>query len=83
MKRRTVSADEPQGRLRAVRDELPPPRDLVPHEDCLQVVCTLGREAAEFYRLEAAKSGVPLHRLLRRLLESWAGTGATQSPLKN
>lgn len=83
MKRRTVSADEPQGRLRAVKDDLPPPRDLVPHEDCVQVACTLGREAAEFYRLEAAKAGVPMHRLLRRLLESWSGTGGVNEKLNN
>ena len=76
MKRRTASADEPQGRLRALKDDLPPPQDLVPHEDSVQVGVALGREAAEFYRLEAAKAGLPVHRLLRRLLESWAASGA-------
>ena len=76
MKRRTVSADEPQGRLRAVRDELPPPKALVPHEDTLPVTVSLGHEAAEFYRLEAARAGLPVHRYLRRLLESWM-TGGT------
>lgn len=76
MKRRTVSADEPQGRLRAVRDELPLPQDLVPHEDSIPVTVSLSREAAEFYRVEAAKSGLSLHRFLRRMLESWT-TGST------
>ena len=71
MKRRTVSADEPQGRLRAVKDDLPLPRELVPHEDSVPVTIALSREAAELYRLEAAKAGLPLHRFIRRMLESW------------
>lgn len=71
MKRRTASADEPQGRLRAVRDDLPPPQALVPHEDSVPVTISLSREAAEFYRVEAAKAGLPVHRFLRRMLESW------------
>jgi hypothetical protein len=71
MKRRTVSADEPQGRLRAVKDDLPPPRELVPHENSIPVTVSLSREAAEFYRLEAAKAGLPIHRFIRRMLESW------------
>jgi len=78
MKRRTVSADEPQGRLRSVRDELPPPQALVPHEDSVPVTVSLSREAAEFYRVEAARAGLPVHRYLRRMLESWMAAAAVR-----
>ena len=75
MKRKTSSADEPHGRLRAVKDELPPPRELIPREDSVVVSVSLSREAAEFYRLGAAKAGLPMHRFIRRWLETRATAG--------
>jgi hypothetical protein len=38
----------------------------------VQVTCALSREAAEFFRLEAAQTKLPVHRLLRRVLEAYA-----------
>jgi len=55
-----------------VQDTLPHPRELVPREDSVQVTCALSREAAEFFRLEAAQTKLPVHRLLRRVLEAYA-----------
>ena len=72
MKRRTALSPEPRGRLRVVQDTLPHPRELVPREDSVQVTCALSREAAEFFRLEAAQTKLPVHRLLRRVLEAYA-----------
>lgn len=72
MKRRTALSAEPRGRLRLVPDTLPHPRELVPREDSVQVTCALSREAAEFFRVEAAKTKLPVHRLLRRVLEAYA-----------
>ena len=60
-----------QGRLRAVRDELPPPNALVPHEDTLPVTVSLGHEAAEFYRLEAARAAVREMLAGRRPWQPW------------
>ena len=72
MKRRTALSAEPRGRLRLVPDTLPHPRELVPREDSVQVKCALSREAEEFFRLEAAQTKLPVHRLLRRVLEAYA-----------
>jgi hypothetical protein len=72
MKRRTALSAEPRGRLRLVPDTLPHPRELVPREDSVQVTCALSREAAEFFRVEAAQTKLPVHRLLRRVLEAYA-----------
>ena len=72
MKRRTALSAEPRGRLRVVQDTLPHPRELVPREDSVQITCALSREAAEFFRLEAAHTKLPVHRLLRRVLEAYA-----------
>ena len=72
MKRRTALSAEPRGRLRVVQDTLPHPRELVPREDSVQITCALSREAAEFFRLEAAQTRLSVHRLLRRVLEAYA-----------
>lgn len=77
MKRRTALSAEPRGRLRLLPDTLPHPRELVPREDSVQVTCSLSREAAEYFRVEAAQMKQPVHRLLRRVLEAYASECAS------
>ena len=64
--------DEPLGRLRIVRDFLPPPEDVVFTEEGVKVTIALSKRSVEFFKGEARKHNTQYQRMIRRLLDAYA-----------
>jgi hypothetical protein len=60
------------GKVRVVRDFLPPPEDLILAEDNVKVTLSLTRRSIDFFKREAKKHRVPYQRMIRRLVDEYA-----------
>jgi predicted DNA binding CopG/RHH family protein len=58
---------------RIIPDFLPPPSELVYREDTVKVTIALSRSSVEFFKREAAKHQVSYQKMIRRLLDEYAG----------
>ena len=56
MKKKTVSMDKPNGQLTRVKDFLPPPSELVAHDDTVKVTLALSKESVDFSRIRPKKT---------------------------
>ena len=59
--------------VRIISDFLPPPSELIFKEDTVKVTIALSRSSVEFFKREAAKHEVSYQRMIRRLLDEYAG----------
>ena len=64
--------DERLGRLKIVRDFLPPPEDLVFRDEGVKVTIALSKRSVEFFKDEARKHKTQYQRMIRRLLDAYA-----------
>ena len=71
MSKRTRSTDEPIGKLKRVKDFLPPPAYLVPREETVKVTLALSKESVAFFKDAAKKSKVPYQRMIRSLVDQY------------
>ena len=69
MKRRVSYTDEPLGDIRAIKDFLPPPSELVYKEDTVKVTLGLSRRSVDFFKQEAKKHDTQYQKMIRRLLD--------------
>ena len=65
--------DEPLGDLKVVPDFLPRPEDLVFREEGVKVTIALSKRSVEFFKNEARKHNTQYQRMIRRLLDAYAG----------
>ena len=72
MRQKIVYTDEPIGRIRIIKDFLPPPDQLVLKDDGVKVTICLSRRSVEFFKAHAKKSKVPYQRMIRRVLDEYA-----------
>jgi hypothetical protein len=72
MSRRIEYTNEPLGRLRVIRDFLPPPEALAFREEGVKVTIALSKYSVDFFKREAQKHGTQYQRMIRRLLDSYA-----------
>lgn len=63
--------NEPLGRLRVVRDFLPPPGDLVFRDEGVKVTIALSKRSVQFFKGEARKHNTQYQRMIRRLLDAY------------
>jgi hypothetical protein len=80
MSARIRYTNEPLGRLRIVRDFLPPPEDLVFRDEAVKVTIALSKRSVDFFKSEARKHKTQYQRMIRRLLDAYAqhhGEGLT------
>ena len=73
MKRFSGYADEPIGRIQVIKDFLPPPDQLILKDDGVKVTISLSRRSVDFFKSHAKKSKVPYQRMIRRVLDEYAG----------
>ena len=64
-------SDEPLGRLKVIRDFLPPPEKLTFREEAVKVTIALSRRSVDFFKREAQKRRTQYQRMIRRLLDSY------------
>lgn len=73
MKNRKVKYSEGEiGRLRVVKDFLPPPDQLVLREENVKVTLSLSRRSLDFFKREAKQRRVPYQRMIRALVDEYA-----------
>ena len=64
--------DEPLGRLKIVRDFLPPPANLVVRDEGVKITIALSKRSVDFFKDEARKHNTQYQRMIRRLLDAYA-----------
>lgn len=72
MSARPRYTDEPLGRLKVVRDFLPPPEDLVFRDEGVKVTIALSKRSVDFFKGQARKHNTQYQRMIRRLLDAYA-----------
>jgi len=72
MKRKIRYTDEPLGKLRVVRDFLPPPEELAFKEEGIKVTMTLSKSSVEFFKRVALKFHTPYQTMIRKLIDTYA-----------
>jgi predicted DNA binding CopG/RHH family protein len=60
------------GKVKVVKDFLPPPDQLVLREENVKVTLSLSRRSLEFFKREAGKRRVPYQRMIRALVDAYA-----------
>ena len=73
MKKGDGYTDEPIGPIRVIKDFLPPPDQLILKDDGVKVTISLSRSSVDFFKAHARKSKVPYQRMIRRVLDEYAG----------
>lgn len=72
MKRKIKYTDEPMGKLRVVRDFLPPPGELVLKEDQVKITISLSKSSVEFFKEQAKKHRTSYQKMIRRVVDFYA-----------
>lgn len=62
----------PVGKLKRVRDFLPPPGDLVMPEETIKVTISLNRSSVEFFKRQAERYHTKYQKMIRELLDHYA-----------
>ena len=73
MKKKTVKYTEGEiGKVKVIKDFLPPPEKLVLREANVKVTLSLSQRSVDFFKREAAKQRVPYQRMIRALVDAYA-----------
>lgn len=72
MKRKIKYAEEPMGRLKVVKDFLPPPDKLVLKEDNVKVTISLKRSSINFFKERAKTQKTSYQRMIREVVDWYA-----------
>jgi len=72
MKSKIRYTDEPLGKLRVIDDFLPPPEDLVFHQEHVKVTMALSKSSVDFFKKEAKKHHTSYQAMIRRLIDLYA-----------
>ena len=69
MKSRIHYSDGPIGKVRVVRDFLPPPEELAFQEEQVKITIGLSKSSVTFFKKEAKKRHTQYQKMIRRLLD--------------
>ena len=72
MKSKIKYTDEPMGKMRVVKDFLPPPAQLVLKEENVKVTIALNKSSIEFFKREAQRYHTSYQKMIRRLIDLYA-----------
>jgi predicted DNA binding CopG/RHH family protein len=73
MTSKIVYTDGEIDEVRIIPDFLPPPAELAFREETVKVTIALSKQSVEFFKREAGKHGVSYQKMIRRLLDEYAG----------
>ncbi len=63
--------DMPRGKLIRIKDDLPPPHELVMPDDTVKVTIALNRKSVEFFKRAAEKNHTKYQKMIRELLDQY------------
>jgi len=73
MRQKIVYTDEPIGRIKIIKDFLPPPDQLILKDDGVKITISLSKRSVDFFKAYARQSKIPYQRMIRRVLDEYAG----------
>ncbi len=71
MKKKIKYTNEPLGKIRIIKDFLPPPEKLVFKDDQVKVTISLNKSSVEFFKKEAKKHRTQYQKMIRALLDNY------------
>ena len=71
MKKKVKYTNEPLGKIRIIKDFLPPPEKLVFKDDQVKVTIALSKSSVEFFKKEAKKHRTQYQKMIRALLDTY------------
>lgn len=63
--------DMPIGKIKVVKDFLPPPEELVMPEETVKVTLALTKSSLDFFKREAQKHGTKYQKMIRELVDRY------------
>lgn len=79
MRKRTITCRIGEtGKVKVVKDFLPPPDKLVLRQQNVKVTLSLSQRSVDFFKREAAKHRVPYQRMIRALVDAYAEREETE-----
>ena len=72
MRKPIRNSNEPLGRLKVIKDFLPPPGELIHREEMEKVTIALSKRSVAFFKREAHRHGTQYQRMIRALLDRYA-----------
>ncbi|AOY60155.1 CopG family transcriptional regulator [Desulfococcus multivorans] len=72
MKEKIKYTDEPMGKVKIVKDFLPPPSELALKEETVKITISLSKTSIDFFKSEAKKHHTQYQKMIRRLLDEYA-----------
>ena len=60
------------GKVKVVKDFLPPPEKLVLRQANVKVTLSLSQRSVDFFKREGAKQRIPYQRMIRALVDAYA-----------
>ena len=77
MKKKTIDPNMPVGKLIRIKDTLPPPEELMIPERTVKVTLRLSEDSIRFFKHYAQKYHTKYQRVIRKLIDTYAGHYAT------
>ena len=74
MRKKTKYTDGPIGRVRIVKDFLPPPEQLAFREEGVKVTMTLSKSSVDYFKRVAKKNHTPYQKMIRTLIDAYTAS---------
>ncbi len=71
MKHKIKYSNEPIGKLKVIRDFLPPPEEMAFREEPVKVTMVLSKSSVQFFKKTARKHHAPYQKIIRTLLDTY------------
>ena len=72
MKNKIKYTEETMGKLRVVKDSLPPPDQLVLKEENVKITIALKKSSIEFFKKEAEENHTSYQKMIRQVIDWYA-----------
>ncbi len=72
MKSKIKYTEEPMGKLKVIKDFLPPPDQLVLKEENVKVTIALKKSSVEFFKNEAKEHRTSYQKMIRQVIDWYA-----------
>ncbi len=72
MRSKIKYTEEPMGKLRVIKDFLPPPDQLVLKEENVKVTISLKKSSVDFFKKEAKKHRTSYQKMIIRIIDWYA-----------
>ncbi|MCL4467388.1 MAG: CopG family transcriptional regulator [Deltaproteobacteria bacterium] len=69
MKNKIKYTGEPMGKLKVIKDFLPPPEQLVLKEENMKITISLKKSSIEFFKEEAKKNQTSYQKMIKQLID--------------